>query len=132
MSSIDSSNPPVTFQAEFALRTSKFTLSYISFYTDGSKLNNTAAVGAGIHSPELNISIMHRLPPETSIFSAKAWAIVQTLLQNKNMKLSTGGGQNSRPPLRGRTDVRREHRAPTRSEENPSRSPPPGQEVRGP
>ncbi|KYN12367.1 hypothetical protein ALC57_15482 [Trachymyrmex cornetzi] len=29
---------------------------------------------------------------------------------------STGGGQNSRPPLRGRMDVRREHRASTGSE----------------
>ncbi|XP_077255592.1 uncharacterized protein LOC143893753 [Temnothorax americanus] len=49
-----------------------------TFYTDGSKGNPGEPVSAGIYSPELKINIMHKLPPETTIFSAEAWAIFQS------------------------------------------------------
>ncbi|XP_071635064.1 uncharacterized protein [Temnothorax longispinosus] len=51
-----------------------------SFYTDGSKSDSGSFVGAGIYSPDFNLELMHRLPPETTIFSAEAWAILQALI----------------------------------------------------
>ncbi|XP_071642940.1 uncharacterized protein [Temnothorax longispinosus] len=51
----------------------------ISFYTDGSK-DDSGFVGAGVFSPELAIQIMHKLPTQTSIFTAEAWAILQALI----------------------------------------------------
>ncbi|XP_077278667.1 uncharacterized protein LOC143906439 [Temnothorax americanus] len=51
----------------------------ISFYTDGSK-SAYGYVGAGVFSPDLNLQIMHKLPAETTIFSAEAWAILQVLI----------------------------------------------------
>jgi len=46
-----------------------------SFYTDGSKIDSDSPVGASVFSPDFNLSIMHRLPAESSIFSAQVWAI---------------------------------------------------------
>jgi len=51
----------------------------ISIYTDGSK-SDDSPVGAAIYSPELGIALKHRLPSDTSIFSAEAWAIYQALI----------------------------------------------------
>ncbi|XP_018404625.1 PREDICTED: RNA-directed DNA polymerase from mobile element jockey-like [Cyphomyrmex costatus] len=51
----------------------------ITFYTDGSK-EADCSVGAGVFSPELNIQIAHKLPAETSIFSAELWAIYQAVV----------------------------------------------------
>jgi len=47
----------------------------ISFYTDGSKKNLDDPTGASVYSPDIDLGIMHRLPAETSVFSAEAWAI---------------------------------------------------------
>jgi len=42
-------------------------------FTDGSKREGEdSSVGAAIYSLELGITIKHKLPPETSIFSAEA------------------------------------------------------------
>jgi len=51
----------------------------ISFYTDGSKLDSESPAGAAVFSPDLNWSIGHKLPSETSIFSAEAWATLQAI-----------------------------------------------------
>ncbi|XP_018402771.1 PREDICTED: uncharacterized protein LOC108779767, partial [Cyphomyrmex costatus] len=51
----------------------------ITFYTDGSK-EPDCPVGTGVFSPELNIQIAHKLPAETSIFSAELWAIYQAVV----------------------------------------------------
>jgi len=57
------------------LENSYYTDNTISFYTDGSKLEKDAPTGASVYSPNLNLNIMHRLPAETSVFTAEAWAI---------------------------------------------------------
>ena len=54
--------------------------TYISkgplIFTDGSKSENEASV----YSKALNYYIKDKLPPETSVFSAEAWAILQAVL----------------------------------------------------
>jgi len=40
---------------------------------------NDDSSGVGIFSPELNLRIRHRFPTETTIFTAEAWAILQTI-----------------------------------------------------
>jgi len=37
-------------------------------------------VGSAVFSPDLHLAIKHRLPADTSIFSAEAWAILQALI----------------------------------------------------
>jgi len=65
------------FQAFAALLINKGIL----LFTDGSKREDEdSSVGAAVYSPELGIAIKHKLPLETSIFSAEAWAIYQDLL----------------------------------------------------
>jgi len=51
----------------------------ISIYIDGSK-SDDSPVGAAIYSSELGIALKHKLPSDTSIFSAEAWAIYQALI----------------------------------------------------
>ncbi|XP_071653515.1 uncharacterized protein, partial [Temnothorax longispinosus] len=63
----------------FIEQSKKLRENAISFYTDGSK-SESGNVGAGIFSPDLNLQIMHKLPTETTIFSAEAWAILQVLI----------------------------------------------------
>ncbi|XP_039306356.1 uncharacterized protein LOC120358019 [Solenopsis invicta] len=48
-------------------------------YTDGSKSELSLAVGASVYIPSLNKAIMHKLPAETSIFSAEAWALLEAI-----------------------------------------------------
>jgi len=53
----------------------------ISLFTDESRREDEdSSVSAAIYSPELGIAIKHKLPPETSIFSAEAWAVYQALI----------------------------------------------------
>jgi len=53
----------------------------ISLFTDGSRRDDeNSAVGAAVYFPDLGIAIKHKFPPETSIFSAEAWAIYQALI----------------------------------------------------
>ncbi|KAM8718552.1 hypothetical protein ACLKA7_001717 [Drosophila subpalustris] len=56
----------------------------LSFYTDGSKLNNK--VGGGVHSPILGIDHSFRLPDHCSVFQAEMLAINESLklLQRSN------------------------------------------------
>jgi len=51
----------------------------ISIYTDGSKTEDSP-VGAAIYSPELSLALKHKLPSDTSIFSAETWAIYQAFI----------------------------------------------------
>lgn len=50
-----------------------------TLYTDGSKSIEDKFVGAAIYSPFHNRSVRHKLPYDTSIFSAEAWAILQAV-----------------------------------------------------
>jgi len=59
----------------FLKKSSNTTTNAKSFYTDESKTDNEAPVGASVFSPEFNLCIMHRLPAESSVFSVEAWAI---------------------------------------------------------
>ncbi|KYN10135.1 hypothetical protein ALC57_17730 [Trachymyrmex cornetzi] len=52
----------------------------ITFYTDGSKLDERGCAGAASYSPELGVSFRYKLTPDTTVFTAEAWAIYQTLL----------------------------------------------------
>ncbi|XP_071638449.1 uncharacterized protein [Temnothorax longispinosus] len=63
----------------FLERTQDLKKNAISFYTDGSK-DDSGYVGAGVYSPDLDFQLQHKLPIETTIFSAEAWAILQALL----------------------------------------------------
>ncbi|KYN50582.1 Gag-Pol polyprotein [Trachymyrmex cornetzi] len=66
-------------QSNFYHKSFEFRQNAKAFYTDGSK-SPEGAVGAAVYSPELEGSIKHKLPPETSIFSAELWAIYQAIL----------------------------------------------------
>jgi len=52
----------------------------IAIYTDGSKIDEDSPVGSAVFSPDLHLAIKHRLPADTSIFSAEAWAILQAVI----------------------------------------------------
>jgi len=68
---------------------SQYTANAISFYTDGSKLDKDAPTGASVFSPDLKLNIMHRLPVETSVFTAEAWSIylaINTITDILNVK----------------------------------------------
>jgi len=54
---------------------SHYTINAKTFYTDGSKLDKDVPSGASVYSPDFNINITHKLPAETSVFSAETWAI---------------------------------------------------------
>jgi len=70
--------------AELRCRFKEFSSSLIndgiSVYTDGSKKDTDSAVGAAVYSPELGLAIKHKLPSDTTIFSAEAWGIYQALI----------------------------------------------------
>ncbi|XP_077282585.1 uncharacterized protein LOC143908700 [Temnothorax americanus] len=52
----------------------------IVFYTDGSKIGSANWVGAACFSPQLQRSLMFKLPARASIFIAEAWAIYNVVL----------------------------------------------------
>ncbi|XP_018309354.1 RNA-directed DNA polymerase from mobile element jockey-like [Mycetomoellerius zeteki] len=64
---------------EFLENTSKLRNSAITFYTDGSKLDEQGSAGA-TYSPELEVSFRYKLTSDITVFTAEAWAIFQTLL----------------------------------------------------
>ena len=51
----------------------------IAIYTDGSKIENSQAVGAAVFCPQLNISQKVSLDPKTAIFTAECCAINRAL-----------------------------------------------------
>jgi len=59
----------------FLEKSEPFSSNATSFYTDGSKCGLDGPTGASVYSPDIKLGIMHRLPAETSVFSAEAWAI---------------------------------------------------------
>jgi len=59
---------------------SPLTEQAISLYTDGSKGGDDSPVGAAVFSRDLGIILKHKLPASTSIFSAEAWALYQSLI----------------------------------------------------
>jgi len=63
----------------FLEKSSNYRINATSFYTDGSKLVKDSPSGAAVFSTDLNFSITHKLPPETSVFSTEAWAILQAI-----------------------------------------------------
>ncbi|XP_018373152.1 PREDICTED: RNA-directed DNA polymerase from mobile element jockey-like [Trachymyrmex cornetzi] len=65
---------------EFMDNTAELRKEAITFYTDGSKLDERGCAGAASYSPELGVSFRYKLTPDTTVFTAEAWAIYQTLL----------------------------------------------------
>jgi len=59
----------------------------ISLFTDGSRRDEDSAVGAAVYSPDLGLA-KYKFP-ETSIFSAEAWAIYQALILIKSSSYSS-------------------------------------------
>jgi len=72
----DKDLPHVAIRKKFLELSASYRDNAVSFYTDGSKLSRDRPAGVGVYSPDLNLRIAHRLPSETSIFSAGAWAIL--------------------------------------------------------
>jgi len=53
----------------------------ISIFTDGSRrIEEDEDTAAAVYSPDLHLTLKHKLPPATSIFSSEAWAIYQALI----------------------------------------------------
>jgi len=71
------SNPAIN--KIFLEKSSLYSSNASAFYTDGSKVEKDTPTGASVYSPNFNLNIMHRLPMETSIFSAEAWAILTAI-----------------------------------------------------
>jgi len=63
---------PAAIQNKFLEKSSQYRDNAISFYTDDSKLSKDTSSGVGVFSPNLNFCITHKLPSETSIFTAEA------------------------------------------------------------
>jgi len=57
-----------------------------NLYIYGSK-SEDFQVGATIYSPELGLALKHKLPSDTSIFSAEAWAFI--LVESSQFKKAT-------------------------------------------
>ena len=75
--------------ADFLSKMSGLRQDAVFIYTDGSK-EPGIAVGAGVYSSALDFAIEHKLPRETSIFSAELWTIFQATFfakdcENKNI-----------------------------------------------
>jgi len=52
----------------------------IFLFTDGSRRvedDEDSVVGAAVYSPDLHLALKHKLPSETSIFSAEAWPFIR-------------------------------------------------------
>ncbi|XP_070525178.1 uncharacterized protein [Cardiocondyla obscurior] len=78
-----SDNSVININQVFFTAVSDIVNNAVTFYTDGSKGSSSSSacnVGAVIFSPELKLQIKHKLPSETSIFTAEAWAIYQALI----------------------------------------------------
>ncbi|XP_039315364.1 uncharacterized protein LOC120359950 [Solenopsis invicta] len=52
---------------------------HVKLYTDGSKSKQGIRVGASVWIPCLGRSVTHKLPTETSIFTAEAWALLEAV-----------------------------------------------------
>jgi len=83
---IDKDLPPAAICKKFLELSAPFRENAVSFYTDGSKLDTDHSSGVGVYSPDFNLRITHRLPPETSIFSAEAWAILLAIDASSDFK----------------------------------------------
>jgi len=69
------SNLSSVINSVFLEKSSQYRNNAITFYTDGSKLDKNFPSEASVFSPELNLRITYKLPVESFVFSAEAWAI---------------------------------------------------------
>ncbi|XP_018369889.1 PREDICTED: uncharacterized protein LOC108765599 [Trachymyrmex cornetzi] len=65
-------------KADFYYKSFNYRQDAVSWYTDGSK-SQDGAVGAVVFTPDMEGTIKHKLPSETSVFSAELWAILQAI-----------------------------------------------------
>ncbi|NEV49193.1 hypothetical protein EUZ93_01555 [Wolbachia pipientis] len=65
---------------EFLEETSELRSSAITFYIDGSKLDDSRCAGAATFSPKLGVSFGYSLPMDATVFTAEEWAVYQTLV----------------------------------------------------
>ncbi|XP_018378524.1 PREDICTED: uncharacterized protein LOC108771118 [Trachymyrmex cornetzi] len=70
-------NPSLT-KADFYHKSFNYRQNAVSWYTDGSK-NLDGVMGAAVFTPDMEGTVKHKLPPETSVFSAELWAILQAI-----------------------------------------------------
>jgi len=73
----------------FLDKSASYSTDAFTFYTDGSKTNKGNPSGASVYSPDINLNFDHRLPAETSVFTAEVWAIylaVNTIIGLKRDK----------------------------------------------
>lgn len=73
--------------ADFLYESFQYRQDVISFYMDGSK-SEEGATGTAVFSPEMDGTIRHKLPSETSVFSAELWAIYQAILAILDLNIS--------------------------------------------
>jgi len=68
--------------AELHSKFREFSSSLINdgIYTDSSKRDADSAVDAAVYSPDLGLAIKYKFPSDTTVFSAEAWGIYQTLI----------------------------------------------------
>ncbi|KYN29951.1 hypothetical protein ALC57_00589 [Trachymyrmex cornetzi] len=74
-------------KADFYHKSFSYRQGAVSFYTDGSKSLNES-VGAAVYSPEMEGTIEHRLPPETSVFTAELWLVFIAVLAAGDLQLT--------------------------------------------
>jgi len=72
----DSNLSRLAINKKFLKKSFQYRNNAVSFYIDGSKLNKDSPSGVDVFSPDLNLRIIHKLPAETSVFTAEAWAIL--------------------------------------------------------
>jgi len=53
---------------------------FSTFYTDDSKMEQQGYAGTATYSPKFGFSFRYRLPSEATVFTAEAWAILQSLI----------------------------------------------------
>ncbi|XP_018360563.1 PREDICTED: uncharacterized protein LOC108759566 [Trachymyrmex cornetzi] len=72
------SNQEIT--QEFLSKLPDLSAGALTFYTDGSRISEDGCAGAATFSPELGGCFKYKLTTSASVFTAEAWAILQTLV----------------------------------------------------
>ncbi|KAG7302580.1 hypothetical protein JYU34_012513 [Plutella xylostella] len=61
--------------------------SWLTIFTDASKLSENGNVGVAVWIPKYNIILNYKCPPETSVFTGEATAILEAVLYVESHKL---------------------------------------------
>ncbi|XP_018360118.1 PREDICTED: uncharacterized protein LOC108759265 [Trachymyrmex cornetzi] len=81
MTSMPRDSSSLVFRTRFRELSTTYSAKGPLVFTDSSKSEDGGSVGAGVYySKDLNWIIKDKLPPEASVFSAEAWAIIRAIL----------------------------------------------------